>query len=417
MSEKTKFIIILCTATITGIILEQILVIIIIALIAYTIWLINSINNVKNWFNIIHTNTTIPDISADFNDIFSNIIKLEKSVQLEKKQHKKTIIRFNEILRSFPYPTIITNADNEIVWVSKNAAKMLGLSRKKDIGIKIGNLIRDTHFQESLTNAEKNEAQIISPLDENITLMIAISKINRNIRILSIRDISTRIKLEETRKNFIANASHELRTPLTVISGYIQILNTQKDLNSSQQEIVDNAYKYCIKMESLITDLLSLANLESSNAQKMIDVNMSDIIYEVQSNLYDTDKYKNRIKTNIDNELLVRGIKSQIQSMVFNLVENALKYSRDIVEIQWKTTHNKAVLQVIDNGFGISDSDKHKILYPFYRIQHTSDIDGTGLGLSIVDQAVINNNATLKILDNIDAGTIFQISFDNFTKQ
>lgn len=414
MSEKHKFILILISASIIGIILGWVLQTIIIALIIYILWLLKSIYRIKNWFNIINIDTNIPDISEDFNTIFSNIIKLEKSIKQEKKQHKKTISRFNEILRSFPYPIIITNAKNEIVWASKSSAKMLGLNRKKDIGIKIDNLIRDTNFQKNLSSTDAIETQIISPTDERTTLMIAISKVSKNTRIFSIRDVSGRIKLENTRKSFIANASHELRTPLTVISGYIQILQTHNNLDNNQMDILNNTYKYCQKIESLIIDLLNIASLESDIKKSLSVIDMSLIITDIKNNLSSVANSSNRIVVNIDTNLKIKAIESQIYSIVFNLVENALKYSKDEVEIHWEYIDNYAVLKVIDKGSVIDKNDRDKILEPFYRLQQNTEIDGTGLGLAIVHQAVINNNAILRISDN-NQGNIFEVVFSDFT--
>jgi two-component system phosphate regulon sensor histidine kinase PhoR len=416
MSEKIKFVWILIIATIVGVLSDYVLLTLVFALVVYIMWLIDSIETLKNWVGMHPDMQNIPHLSDDFNKTISGVIKLHNALIAEKNLRQKSIVRFNEVLRSFPYPTVITNADSEIIWVGKNSAKLLKLHRKKDVGLKIYNIVRNSILHEKLISKQASEVQISAPSDENIILAIALSKVSKNIRILSIRDVSERRYLEKMRKNFIANASHELRTPLTVISGYLQILKEKLTLDVKYQPMLDDAYKHTKMMEILIADLLTLSSLESNlgHYRNSKAVNLGAVINEAVHNLYINTSYKGRLQFNIDNTITIKGVYSQLYSIVFNLLENALKYSDDSVKINLYTKEQQAILEVIDYGNGIHDFEKMKILEPFYRITTDSYISGTGLGLSIVNQAVINADAILNITDNTPCGAKFSVIFSTY---
>jgi two-component system phosphate regulon sensor histidine kinase PhoR len=424
--EKNTFIWVIIAAIVVGLSVGYIWQTIILALFIYIIYLINNLTKIHNWLKNGAIIEDEPVLYGDFSKITNSVVKLQNKHKLTKKLHQKSIVRFNEVLRSFPYPTVIVNASSEIVWVGKSAAKILKLNRKKDIGIRINNIIRNLDFEEKLSSKETSEVQILAPIDENIILSIAISKVSKNVRILSIRDVSERRYLEKTRKNFIANASHELRTPLTVISGYLQMLSLNeeiKDFDKNLKTMIDSAYSQSKLMSVLIEDLLTLSNLEGGKLQniKIKTISVKDLTSDVLSSFDDNPEYKNRISVNVDKKLQIKGVYSQIYSIVFNLLENALKYSEKEVNLNFIVKNDLATLQVIDKGVNLNEDEKLKIIEPFYRLNQNQDnqakdskIPGTGLGLSIVNQAAINNNAKLKITNNNNQGSIFSVDFEKF---
>ena len=411
--EKTRLIWVVLIALFSGLLTGYIWQTLLVFLLGYIVWSLSHLFELSNWLEKGANTEKIPYASGLWGGIIGHVAKLKNQQKQSKKRQQKMIARFNEILRSFPYPTIVINGQSEIQWMDKDAAKMLDLSRKKDVGIRIGNIFRNHEFQEMLAQEDCAEFQIQSPHDANSILAIAISKLSKDTRILSIRDVSDRRRLEKLRKTFIANASHELRTPLTVINGYLEMLEQQPDLTSQNRQTVETISQHSKRMSVLITDLLTLSNLENSELQlnKMESIDMSELIQEVLNNTHDSNF---RVVLEVSPDLYIHGIYSQLYSVVSNLIENALKYSEESVIVRWQLLDKKAQLEVIDQGQGISMEEQARLAEPFYRTKsaQSQQIQGTGLGLSIVKQAIIKNQGEFNIQSIEGQGSTFSATFE-----
>ena len=415
--EKLRFFWTLVAATIAGLLTGYIWQSIVLALFGYILWMLTKLFELDRWLNTGADINKVPYASGLWGRIIGHIVKLRNQQGRSKKSYQKLMIRFNEIIRSFPYPTVVVNGNSEIQWMSKSAGKILGLNRKKDIGIRIGNILRNSEFQEMLAKSELSEFQMVSPSSKDVVLSIAISKLTKDTRILSIRDVSDRRRLEKLRKGFIANASHELRTPLTIINGYLEMLESHDKLSDEAKSMVDKAYKQSKRMNILITDLLTLSSLENSEMQvnKFVEVDVSMLIQEISANIKNTISFSGEIQLDLDKNLFIHGIYSQLYSIVFNLMENAAKYSKDSIVVNWQLVDGLPTFEVIDNGAGISQIDQARLIEPFFRTQDSqvAEIQGTGLGLSIVHQAAIKNKARLDIESEKDKGSIFRVIFES----
>ena len=415
--EKLRFFWTLAAAASVGLLTGYMWQSIVLALVGYIIWMLTKLFELDKWLNTGADINKAPYASGLWGRTIGHIVKLRNQQGRSKKNYQKLMIRFNEIIRSFPYPTVVVNGNSEIQWMSKSAGKILGLNRKKDIGIRISNILRNSEFQTMLSKSELSEFQMLSPANKDVVLAIAISKLTKDTRILSIRDVSDRRRLEKLRKGFIANASHELRTPLTIINGYLEMLESHDKLSDEAKSMVDNAYQQSKRMNILISDLLTLSSLENSEMQvnKFVEVDMSALIQEISANIKNAISFSGEVQLDLDKNLVVHGVYSQLYSIVFNLMENAAKYSKDSISANWKLVDELPTFEVIDNGAGISQIDQARLIEPFFRTQEAqaAEIQGTGLGLSIVHQAAIKNKARLEIESEKDKGSIFRIIFES----
>ncbi len=415
-TEKLRLLWVVLIAIVVGLLSGYIWQFLLLMLFAYIIWLLSGLFELENWLYKGAITEQTPYTSGTIGGIIGNIVKLKNKQKKSKKSYQKLIIRFNEVLRSFPYPTVVINADSEIQWLSKDAGKILGLNRKKNVGIRISNIFRSSEFQTMLSKPDLSEFQMQSPTNENIILAIAISKLSKDTRILSIRDVSDKRRLEKLRTTFISNTSHELRTPLTIINGYLEMLNQNPNLSMDAKFMVDKAYQHSQRITTLVADLLMLSGLENSEVQvsKFEAINIGLLVDEVVGNIYNTSDFEHRVVYDIDEKLTIDGVHSQIYSMIFNLIENALKYSDDEVKVLWRVVDNRPTLKVIDQGRGFDEEDKSRLIEPFYRSKeaHTKQIQGTGLGLCIVNQAVLKNKGRLVIDSKQGQGSTFSVIFD-----
>lgn len=382
----------------------------------YALWMLVQLTRLEKWLSQGAMTHNMPRSSGLWDRVAGHTIRLQSKLKNSHKRYQKLIIRFNEILHSFPYATVVINANNEIQWVSKSAANILNLNRKKDNGIRIDNIIRQAHFQDLLSSSDASEFQMYSPIQAQVILMVAISRLNKDTRLLSIRDVSERRHLEDLRTAFIANASHELKPPLTLVSGYLEMLAADDTLPPATQAMVANACQHSQRINYLIADLLLLSNLENSAkyTHEIEVVLMSKIIDEACTHLKASLDISQTLVVNVTQDLTVSGAYYQLYSLVLNLLENAIKYGEPTgkIWIGWQAQDGQAVLTVRNQGEGLSEPQLARLTEPFYRPHPPTQQSGTGLGLSIVAKIAKIHHATLTLNSKKGQGLVAEVCFN-----
>lgn len=230
--------------------------------------------------------------------------------------------------------------------------------------------------------------------------------------IMVFQDITHEHKLDNMRKEFVANVSHELKTPITTIKSYTETLmesEVDKDMSRRFLNVIDTE---CDRMTRLVRDLLQLSNLDYKKTNwKKVEVSLSEILEDVLLKLDLAFKEKNqRVIIEIDDDLPnIVSDKDGIERVVLNILSNAIKYTQEYGEIQvlgFKDDKN-ITLKIIDNGFGISEEDQDRIFERFYRVEkgRSRELGGTGLGLSIAKEIIEAHNGKLSLKSELGEGT------------
>jgi two-component system phosphate regulon sensor histidine kinase PhoR len=229
------------------------------------------------------------------------------------------------------------------------------------------------------------------------------------------RDVTREERLEEMRRDFVANVSHELRTPLTVITGYLMTIfdsgcgddhRLQKPLVQMQQQAQ--------RMETLLGDLLWLSRLESleDDEENQSPIVVADMLAEVRQEAMDI--YPQReIGISIHSEKRLNGNYQHLYSAVSNLLLNALKYSEGSVEMLWEEDSRHLYLSVRDQGPGIDAVHIPRLTERFYRVDksRSQETGGTGLGLAIVKHVLAGHDAHIEIDSTPGVGSRFRCIF------
>lgn len=311
---------------------------------------------------------------------------------------------------------LLIDKNNEITWSNENAKEWLGLNEKY-ASKNIRSYFPNPNFSVFLREIDSEKTlEVISPTKKENFLSLQIIPFGDEERIIIIRDISKPIKLETIRTDFAANASHELRSPLTVIAGYIDMMQHDDSIPKDWQEPIKELGKQSQRMQSVLSDLLVLFQLESESNE--IDDEVIDLEAIANSSKKEAMSRKNppqSFEVNFSEPALIKGDEFRIQSVVTNIVENALRYSdkKGAIKIYWHTDEKGGHLSIKDNGIGMEDKHLKRITERFYRIDkgRSRDMGGTGLGLAIVKYALQNHNATLEIKSIIGAGSEFICHF------
>src|SRR6266487_1962878 len=210
--------------------------------------------------------------------------------------------------------------------------------------------------------------------------------------VLLFHDITELKRLDQVRSDFVANVSHELRTPLSILRGYIETLvDNPKTSREELSRILRVMERHSKRLGLLVEDLLSLAQLESSNTTLEIgQVRLSELFDHVLRDWKRKLGEKN-LKVLVDlppDAPLIVADETRLQEVLYNLLENAVKYSRENGEIRLQAARRRSeiVLSVSDDGIGINKNDLPRIFERFYRADkaRSRELGGTGLGLAIV---------------------------------
>ena len=242
--------------------------------------------------------------------------------------------------------------------------------------------------------------------------------------VISLADISSLDATEQLRRDFVANVSHELRSPLTTMLGVIETLKGQSCNDEGRRaRFIDLMEREALRMNNLITDLLSLSRVESNERIRPQElVGISEVLNSTLSSMNSSaNGYAKRIRTqNRDCSAVVRGELDQLCQVVRNLLENALKYDESGSEVlvdveimrQPANFNGDAVaISVSDKGPGIDRNHLPRLTERFYRVdQHRSrEVAGTGLGLAIVKHIVHRHRGRLAVSSELGSGTTFTV--------
>lgn len=320
----------------------------------------------------------------------------------------KTIDQLNQGLESLNDGLLVLNAAGYIINMNSSAQLYLNL-RRQDIGQQIRHLLRAPSFVKYLNNAHFSE-----PLELDIeprSYQLQVTEFGGNQRLILIRDITERRRVETMRQNFIADVSHELRTPLTVINGYLELLQGQLDsLPSPLAPALDNMHLQGQRMTLLINDLIELSKLESVGRERRGEIfNFTDLCQRTVNQLSSL-RDGCHLSLSCDADVVIEGFETEIASAISNLIANSIKYGDGTeVVISLRRHRNGYEFAVKDFGDGIKAEHLDRLTERFYRVDSSreSKVGGSGLGLAIVKHALENHDTQLHIESQLGRGSRF----------
>ncbi|MDR7871312.1 MAG: ATP-binding protein [Tissierellaceae bacterium] len=234
--------------------------------------------------------------------------------------------------------------------------------------------------------------------------------------IIVFQNITYEHKLDNIRKEFVANVSHELKTPITTIKSYTETLidsELDRDISMKFLGVIDSE---CDRMARLVRDLLQLSNIDYQKTKwHMVDISVEDVVNDSLVKLDLSFKEKSQsVSVDIDDNLpKITVDKDGIEQVILNLLSNANKYteSNGHIHVCGTLEDNNVVIKIKDNGLGISEEDQKRIFERFYRVEkgRSRELGGTGLGLSIAKEIVDAHNGSLSIVSEIGVGTEISI--------
>ena len=229
-------------------------------------------------------------------------------------------------------------------------------------------------------------------------------------------DVTEKVEAEQLRREFSANVSHELKTPLHSISGCAELMLSGIVKEEDKPRFLKQIYDEAQHMVSLIEISIKISRLdEEADALPVDKVDLYEIAQTVIEQLGNKAASRGIVMDLSGTHVTIKGVKTLLYEMIYNLCDNAIKYNVDdgAISVSVKKTKDAAVVKVKDTGVGISEDQQERIFERFYRVDksHSRASGGTGLGLSIVKHAAIWHNATIKVKSKLGKGTTFIVRF------
>lgn len=357
----------------------------------------------------------IGQLAATFNYLSERL----KQALTENAEEKNKLA---SILSNMSDGVIATNSEGSIILMNQCAERMFQRSEEEILGTSLKELL---FFSEEIQedNLFEKERQFLLELDiegHEMIIQLNTTPLMKEKQFLGLvavlQDVTRQEKLENDRKEFVANVSHELRTPLTTMKSYLEALEdgvlTDPELGPRFVKVTQNETERMIR---LVNDLLQLSKMDKKTRQYIQETDIKRLMIDV------TDRFSVQLKQQniqltlfIDALPLIEVDRDQMTQVLDNVISNAIKYSYEggSITITGKQENEETLLITIqDEGVGIPKSELMHIFKRFYRVDkaRSRDMGGTGLGLSIAREMIKAHKGSISIDSDYGQGTTVSI--------
>jgi two-component system phosphate regulon sensor histidine kinase PhoR len=351
-----------------------------------------------------------------WSQLYSRFSYQRQRIKYYRKRYRQLLKEVRKSTNAMPDGSVILSPDFEIVRCNRAAEALAGFRRKGDRGQRVDNILRDPAFGAYLRAGEFSAGlEIASPMQQDGWLLCRIVPYGADQSLLILQDITERRRLSAMRREFVGNASHELRSPLTVVTGYLDSMAEDESLPDHWKKPLDQMSNQANRMNNIVAELLELSRLESSGAAPTDEI--VDVCGLFAAARKSAQGRQNVATIEVDCESKVRllGSTSEIESVIVNLLSNALRYTPGdgTIMLRWLAGDDGAELTVTDTGIGIEEEFLPRLTERFFRVDRgrSRDEGGVGLGLAIVKHILERHEARMEIESRIGEGSRFTCHF------
>lgn len=351
-------------------------------------------------------NETYDELAPFLTRIAKQKRQLSKNLKkLRGKQEELTIItnNMNEGL-------VLLNGQQNVLFINESAAKIFGFSTKEVIGRNILTVDRAQEVQDLLQKvSQAGKGEGLYEKDGHF-YQLSGSSVNGSGSVILIYDVTEKMTAEKLRREFSANVSHELKTPLQSILGYAEIMKNGLVKDEDKQRFLERIHAEAGNMIELIQNIMELSRLdENKTLDEFEDVDLLKLAQSVTLRLKHKAQTKGVTLNVSGSSACVCGVQSILSEVLYNLVDNSIKYNKDNgkVDVKVQDGSDEVTVSVSDTGIGIGAADRERVFERFYRADksHSKEIGGTGLGLSIVKHGVLFHKGRVELESEPGVGT------------
>ncbi len=357
----------------------------------------------------------------------------------ELKSRLQTVLQqrnqLEALLSSMQDGVLAVDSQENLIILNGSAARLIGADPEKSLGRSIQEVVRNTDLQQFVAQAlaargpSRGEIVLEQGGEQFLHVHGAVLRDAQGQEIgavVVLHDVTRLKRLENIRKDFVANVSHELRTPITLIKGFMEtLLDGEPHSAEDTDRFLKIVARQAERLNAIIEDLLSLSRLEQEHEKALLTTQEADIRGLLQTAIKTCEpKAQTR---DIRLELACpEGLRAPVnapllEQAVINLVDNAIKYSEPgrSVEIRAALDGQELVVAVRDGGCGIAREHLPRIFERFYRVDksRSRSLGGTGLGLAIVKHIAQAHGGRVEVESTVGEGSTFRIRLPSATSQ
>ncbi len=414
--EMLRLALLLAAAALTGGIFGHIGMWLFVAVSVYLVWNIINLYRLERWLGR-GRRFNAPTTTGVWGEICDHIYLLRRHGRTRKRHLVQLLREIRNFTTAMPDGVIIMDHMGEIRWLNAAAGRLLHLRVPQDVGQRLPNLVRHPDFIHYLNGRDYREpVSLVLPFSRSQHLSLRIVPYGEDQRLVLVRDTTRLHRLEEMRREFVANASHELRSPLTVMSGYLEAMREDAQLRAAWGKPLEAMQHQTARMTAIVADLLELSRLETEQREAPYSpVGVPALIRRMREEALSLGCGPRNISLEVDEMLFLLGAEREIYSAFSNLLFNAMNYTPTggNVTVSWKQEGEAAQFTVADTGIGIPAEHIPRLTERFYRVDKSRhrDSGGTGLGLAIVKHVLQHHGASLAISSEPGRGSVFSCKF------
>jgi two-component system phosphate regulon sensor histidine kinase PhoR len=357
---------------------------------------------------------TAPAASGLWGDVVHHMHKALSRREQLVAQEQQRLAQLLSAVEASPIGVLLLDAGHKITWCSRVAADHLGLDPQRDVAQPVTNLVRAPAFVEHMAAGPSHQPVAIPGVGGN-RISVLVQPYGDGLKLLLTQDVTERERAELMRRNFVANVSHEIRTPLTVLAGFVETMSQLPLTEAERQRVLALMAAQAQRMQALVADLLTLAQLEGSPRPPADRwVNVGDLMRHAQADGLALSEGRHELRFEGGADAQLAGNESELQSALGNLVVNAVRYTPPggRIAVSWAVHPDGwGELNVSDTGIGIAREHLPRLTERFYRVDgsRSRDTGGTGLGLSIVKHVVQRHGGEIDIQSEPGKGSSFRL--------
>ena len=341
-------------------------------------------------------------MTIELNQKLNDVNRQKREIEAILLHMNDGVIAFDEngkIMHINPAAKELLNINNEVTFEE--------IFKKLDVNIKMDAIMY-------LDSWAQSEQRVIVG-EKIVNIFFAAYKDENDFSsgiIAVIQDITEHVKLDNMRKEFVADVSHELKTPITSIIGYADTLQDGDYDKETTQKFLSVISSEGRRMASLVSDLLTLSRYDTNRIKREIsEFDLGELAKKCEEKLQiEISKKRQNVECYVTADVPpISADKSGIERVILNLLSNAIKYTGEegSIKIYVGFVYNDAYIKIIDNGIGIPKEDLNRIFERFYRVDkaRSREMGGTGLGLSIAKEIIEQNKGSIDIKSEYGKGT------------
>jgi two-component system phosphate regulon sensor histidine kinase PhoR len=377
---------------------------------------------VLNWLNKADV-ARAPHLAGTWGEVVERSRKALRKLEKKVGNSDARLEDFLAAIQASPNGVVLLDAAGRIEWSNLTAANQLGFDPQRDLGQYVRNLVRHPTFTAYMASGQfQHEIQIDGPgvrPSQPSKILLQVHPYGKKRKLLLSRDVTAVQLAEAMRRDFVANVSHEIRTPLTVLSGFVETMQTIPLEDADRNRYLGLMSQQAQRMQTLVSDLLTLSRLEGSPAPgqgEWIDSDelLQHVVQEARALSEVIARPPHAIEALAGPDLWVAGVKTELLSAMSNLLSNAVRYTPGGGEIKagWRLRPDGTCeFSVSDTGPGIAEEHVPRLTERFYRVDRSRsrETGGTGLGLAIVKHVIQRHGGQLEVQSTVGEGSHFRM--------